>query len=204
MATTMTRDLGLRQPQPAHHQPGPIRLHPSQSIALATTARPHALPPKQPTRPPSPDCRNWATPTAGTGQGNLSSPQPGQSTSGVRSQLFNNSGQPTIGPSPRPIPISAGRFNSKDAAQVNNHAVLSMAQSLLQSGAIHLTGTDLTVAQVSAFIESVEKKLCTHPRYGDHDRSRKLEDSEGTAPELPDAQEQQGATSGTWTLSSRH
>ena len=65
-----------------------------------------------------------------------------------------------------------------------------MAQSLLQSGAIHLTGTDLTVAQVSAFIESVEKKLCTHPRYGDHDRSRKLEDSEGTDPELPDAQEQ--------------
>ena len=37
-----------------------------------------------------------------------------------------------------------------------------MAQSLLQSRAVHLTGTDLTIAQVSAFIESLEKQLCTH------------------------------------------
>ena len=37
-----------------------------------------------------------------------------------------------------------------------------MAQSLLQSGTVHLTGTDLTVAQVSAFIESVEEQLRTH------------------------------------------
>ena len=37
-----------------------------------------------------------------------------------------------------------------------------MAQSLLQSGAVNLTGTDLIVAQVSAFIESVEKQLRTN------------------------------------------
>ena len=105
------------------------------------------------------------TPAAGAGQDNLSSPRPVQGTSGVRSQLFNNSGQPTIGQSPRPgtgVPISAGRFNSKDAAQVNNHAVLSMAQSFLQSWTVHLTGTDLTIAQVNAFIESLEKQLRTH------------------------------------------
>ena len=37
-----------------------------------------------------------------------------------------------------------------------------MAQSLLQSGAVHLTGTDLTIAQLDAFIESLEKQLSTH------------------------------------------
>ena len=41
-----------------------------------------------------------------------------------------------------------------------------MAQSLLQSGAVHLTGTDLTIAQVSAFIESWEKQLRTHSLWG--------------------------------------
>lgn len=45
---------------------------------------------------------------------------------------------------------------------MQTNAVLSMAQSLLQSGAVHLTGTHLTVDQVTAFIESMEKQLCTH------------------------------------------
>jgi hypothetical protein len=37
-----------------------------------------------------------------------------------------------------------------------------MAQSLLQSSAVHLTGTHLTVDQVAAFIESLEKQFRTH------------------------------------------
>jgi hypothetical protein len=93
------------------------------------------------------------------------SPEPGSDTTGVRGRLFNNQNQATIGQSPRPgtgVPISAGCFNSKDATQVNNHAVLSMAQSLLQSGAVHLTGTHLTVDQVATFIESLEKQLRTN------------------------------------------
>jgi len=60
----------------------------------------------------------------------------------------NNQNQATIGQSPRSrtgVPISAGRFNSKDATQVNNHALVAMAQSLLQSGVMHLTGTHHTV-----------------------------------------------------------
>ena len=60
MAAIMTRDLGLRQLQPAHRQLGPMQPHPPQDIAPATTARPRALPPKQPTSPLSPDCRRWA------------------------------------------------------------------------------------------------------------------------------------------------
>jgi hypothetical protein len=37
-----------------------------------------------------------------------------------------------------------------------------MAQSLLQSGVVHLTGMHHTVNQIAAFIESLEKQLRTH------------------------------------------
>ena len=38
----------------------PAGAHPPPDIAPATTARPRALPPKQPISPPSPDYRRWA------------------------------------------------------------------------------------------------------------------------------------------------
>ena len=85
-----------------------MHLHPPQDIAPATMARPRAI---------FTGLSTLGTPAAGAGQDNLSSPGPGQGTSGVHSQLFNNSGQLTIGQSPRPgtgVPISAGRFNSND------------------------------------------------------------------------------------------
>ena len=54
------------------------------------------------------------------------------------------------------------------------------SQCLLQSGAVYLTGTDPTIAQVSAFIESLDKQLRTH--------SYDPLDMETTDPELPDAE----------------
>ena len=122
--------------------------------------------------------------TPAVGQRQPASPEPGSDTTGVRGRLFNNQNQATIGQSPRPgtgVPISAVRFNSKDATQVNHHAVLSMAQSLLQSGAVHLTGTHLRVSGEAA----------THPLlrphgFGDHDRPGDLAYPQLTNPELSD------------------
>ena len=101
------------------------------------------------------------TPVAGSEQQRGSSPEPSRDTVPAGQQQCPSEHRAVTSTRDR-VPISASRFNNQDPAQVNNHIVLSMAQSLLQSVAVHLTGTHLTAGHVALFIKSLEQQLPTH------------------------------------------